>query len=134
LPYITDEVWSWTYAAETGCSTIHSSVWPSDTDFPSLSEDGNEGIFDIAVKALFAINRSRTGAGVSSAREIKTATLAAKPELFTLLNAACEDIRLAVRASELLTVEEQQIDGEGIEVRQIEFVTAEPAEAAVNKS
>jgi len=126
LPYITDEVWSWTNAEETGCATIHASGWPTDADFPTLSDAGNEGIFDIAVKALYAINRSRTGAGVSSAREIKSATLAAKPELFTLLKAACEDIRLAVRAAELLTVEEQQLDGEGIEVRQIEFISAEP--------
>ena len=86
--------------------------------------DGNEGIFDIAVEALYAINRSRSGAGVSSAREIKTATLAVKPEAFTLLKAACEDIRLAVRANELLVIEEPQlVEGTGIEVRQIEFVT-----------
>jgi valyl-tRNA synthetase len=124
LPYIADEVWSWAYAEETGCVSIHASPWPSERDFPQLSGDGYEGIFDIAVEALYAINRSRAGAGVSSAREIKTATLAAKPEAFALLKAACEDIRLAVRASELLTVEEPQIEGTGIEVRQIEFVTA----------
>jgi len=76
------------------------------------------------VEALYAINRSRAGAGVSSAREIKTATLAAKPEAFPLLKAACEDIRLAVRANELLAVEEPQLDGMGIEVRQIEFISA----------
>jgi hypothetical protein len=86
------------------------------------------------VEALYAINRSRAGAGVSSAREIKTATLAAKPEVFTLLKAACEDIRLAVRAIELLAVEEPQLDGTGIEVRQIEFVTVEPTGVAAEKS
>ncbi|HEY1806656.1 MAG TPA: class I tRNA ligase family protein, partial [Terracidiphilus sp.] len=130
LPYITDEVWSWSYAQETGHASIHASQWPSDSDFPELAEDGNEGIFDIAMEALTAINRSRAGAGVSSAREIKTATLAAKPEAFSLLKAACEDIRLAVRANELLAVEEPQLDGTGIEVRQIEFVSAEPTGSA----
>jgi valyl-tRNA synthetase len=123
LPYITDEVWSWTYAEETGYASIHASAWPSEADFPELSLDGNEGIFDIAVEALYAINRSRSGAGVSSAREIKTATLAAKSEAFPLLKAACEDIRLAVRANELLAIEEPQLEGTGIEVRQIEFVS-----------
>jgi valyl-tRNA synthetase len=123
IPYIADEVWSWAYAGETGCASIHASAWPSEADFSGLSIDGNEGIFDIAVEALYAINRSRSGAGVSSAREIKTATLAAKPEAFTLLKAACEDIRLAVRANELLVIEEPQLEGTGIEVRQIEFVT-----------
>jgi valyl-tRNA synthetase len=134
LPYITDEVWSWRYAEETGCASIHASPWPSAADFPALSEGRNDGIFDIAVEALYAINRSRTGAGVSSAREIKTATLAAIPETFPLLQAACEDIRLAVRAGELLAIEEAQLDETGpdktglektrIEVRQIEFVSA----------
>src|SRR5579863_4555704 len=125
LPYITDEAWSWTYAEQTGRQSIHVSAWPSDSDFPELSEEGNEGIFDVAMEALYAINKSRTGAGVSSAREIKTATLAAKPGAFLLLKAACEDIRLAVRAIELLAVEEPQLDGTGVEVRQIEFVSAE---------
>jgi valyl-tRNA synthetase len=134
LPYITDEVWSWRYAEETGCASIHASPWPSAADFPALSEGRNDGIFDLAVEALYAINRSRTGAGVSSAREIKTATLAAIPETFPLLQAACEDIRLAVRAGELLAIEEAQLDETGpdktglektrIEVRQIEFVSA----------
>ncbi len=134
LPYITDEVWSWTYAEETGLGSIHAAPWPSDADFPALADAGDEGIFDVAVEALYAINRSRAGAGVSSAREIKTATLAAKTEVFTLLKAACEDIRLAVRAIELLAVEEPQLDGTGIEVRQIEFISAEPAEATATKS
>jgi valyl-tRNA synthetase len=123
VPYIADEVWSWAFAEETGCASIHAAAWPSEADFPELSIDGNEGIFDIAVEALYAINRSRSGAGVSSAREIKTATLAAKPEAFALLKAACEDIRLAVRANELLAIEEPQLEGAGIEVRQIEFVS-----------
>jgi valyl-tRNA synthetase len=123
IPYIADEVWSWAYAGETGFASIHASAWPSEADFPELSIDGSEGIFDIAVEALYAINRSRSGAGVSSAREIKTATLAVKPEAFTLVKAACEDIRLAVRADELLVIEEPQLEGTGIGVRQIEFVT-----------
>jgi valyl-tRNA synthetase len=139
LPYITDEVWSWRYAGETGSASIHASAWPSDADFPELAAGGNDGIFDVAVEALYAINKSRTGAGVSSAREIKTATLAATPEAFPLLQAAREDIRLAVRAGELLAIEVPQLDATGpdktgldktgpdktgIEVRQIEFVSA----------
>ena len=123
LPYITDELWSWTCAEESGCQSIHASAWPSDRDFPEILEEGNEGIFDIAMEALYAINKSRTGAGVSTAREIKTATLAVKPEVFPLLKAACEDIRLAVRANELMAVEDAGLDGTAIEVRQIEFIS-----------
>ncbi|HVN94125.1 MAG TPA: valine--tRNA ligase [Terracidiphilus sp.] len=134
LPYITDEVWSWSCAAETGSASIHAAAWPSDSDFPDLNDAVGEGVFDVAVEALYAINKSRAGAGVSSAREIKTATLAAKSEVFTLLKAACEDIRLAVRANELLAVEEPQLDGTGIEVRQIEFVSAEATGVAAEKS
>jgi valyl-tRNA synthetase len=122
MPYIADEVWSWAFAVETRCSSIHRAAWPSEADFPELSADGNEGIFDIAVAALYAINQSRAGAGVSSAREIKSATLAANPETFTLLQAACEDIRLAVRANELLAIEDSGLEGTSVEVRQIEFV------------
>src|SRR5262249_51392564 len=36
LPYITEEVWSWAYAEETGHMSIHKAPWPSSADFDGI--------------------------------------------------------------------------------------------------
>ena len=33
LPFITEEVWSWAFAEETGHQSIHAAPWPGDEDF-----------------------------------------------------------------------------------------------------
>ena len=39
MPYITEEVWSWVFAEETGHPSIHRAPWPGEDDF-------HEQVFD----------------------------------------------------------------------------------------
>jgi len=124
LPYITEEVWSWAFAAATGHPNIHKAPWPSDLDFAGISPYEEDAIFDVAVEALSTINKGRAKAGVSTAREIQTAVLAARPAVLNCLTLVKDDIRLAARTHQLILVEDAQLVETGIEVRDLQFSNA----------
>src|SRR5690606_28978699 len=65
LPYITEEVWGWAFAEETGTRSIHSSPWPGATEFDDVRDPENAGSLQLAAAAFTAINKSKTEAGVS---------------------------------------------------------------------
>lgn len=118
LPYITEDVWSWEFAEVSGQRSIHRARWPSDEDFAAVAPYEQESIFDVANQGMFVINKARSSAGVSTARQIRSAVLAAGPDLLHSLNMVRDDLRLATRADELIIVE---ATGDGIEVNQLEF-------------
>lgn len=121
LPYITEEIWSWSMAGMTGHSSIHKAPWP-DRDFPRIEPYEDDSILDIANNSLFVINKERSQAGVSSAREIRYAVLAASPTTLNTLAKISEDVRLAARVHELSIVQDNEIADPGVEVRDLEFV------------
>ncbi len=52
LPYVTEEVWSWAYAAEADCRCIHQAKWPDKTDFADILQPADQESFDVAVQCL----------------------------------------------------------------------------------
>ena len=119
LPYITEEVWSWSFAESSGYASIHTAPWPSESEFSGIDAD-DDTIFDVAISALLAVNRGRAKAGVSTAREIKYLALAAPAETAARLRVVGDDVRLAARARSIEIVE---TDVDQVELRGIEFVT-----------
>jgi len=84
LPYVTEEVWSWAFAGETGAPSIHRAPWPSKEDFAPIPEPADPRAFDAAAACLAAVHafktRSRATVGTSLAGIVVTAneaTLAA---------------------------------------------------------
>ena len=119
LPYITEEVWSWSFAESSGHASIHTAPWPSESEFSGIDAD-DDTIFDVAISAVLAVNRGRAKAGVSTAREIKYLALAAPTETAARLRVVGDDVRLAARARSIEIVE-AEVDQ--VELRGIEFVT-----------
>jgi valyl-tRNA synthetase len=107
LPYVTEEVWSWAFAEETGCPSIHRAPWPGEADFAGIEPPSEAGSFDAALAALAAVNKAKADAAVGMGREVLNLTLAAnaatlervKPVLEDVLAAArCQSHRLEVRS------------------------------------
>ncbi len=122
LPFITEEVWSWDFAAKKGIASVHLAAWPTDADFAGIDLLDDEPLFDTAVKALAAINRGRTEGGVSTAREISSVTLSGSVNVADRLRQVSEDVRLAARARDLLIVNDEALADIDLEVRDLHFI------------
>ncbi len=105
LPYVTDEVWSWVFAEETGHASIHRAPWPSLEELAAVPAPADAGSFDVAVACLAAINKAKSEAGVSPGRSVARLALAAHPETLASLAAVQADVLRSARvegAHELL--------------------------------
>jgi valyl-tRNA synthetase len=74
LPYITDEVWSWVFASETGHASVHAAPWPTAAEFAEVSAPADAASFDLAVSCLTSINKAKSDGGVSASRWPSTST------------------------------------------------------------
>ena len=100
LPYITEEIWSWAFAAETGCASIHRALWPGPEDFAVAEAAADPAIFDAAIACLGAINKGKSEAGVSVARGIRRLALAASPPTAARLAPVTADVMAAARVED----------------------------------
>jgi valyl-tRNA synthetase len=99
LPYITEEVWSWAFAGETGHASIHKAPWPSAADFEGVAAPADAGAFDVAVTALAAINRAKTSAGVGVGRGVERLVLAGRQAELSRLQPVIADVLAAGRVT-----------------------------------
>jgi valyl-tRNA synthetase len=121
LPYITEEVWSWAFAAETGCPSIHRAPWPGPEDFASIPEPADPESFDVAIACLAAINRGKSEAAVSMGREVASLTLAANARTRAILAPVLSDVLAAARCARHEVVEDASLDDADFELRAITF-------------
>ncbi|MFQ5418717.1 MAG: class I tRNA ligase family protein, partial [Myxococcota bacterium] len=97
LPYITEEVWSWLFAEETGHGSIHRAPWPGDADFEGVAAPDGEHSFDLSVAALAAINKAKADAEVSMGREVETLTISASSATLADVAPVLSDVLAATR-------------------------------------
>jgi valyl-tRNA synthetase len=98
-PYITEEVWSWAFAEETGHKSIHKAPWPGDADFEGIAPPESAASFDIAVACWQAINKRKSEAGVSVARPAEKLVIAVHPATLVILDRVVEDVMSAARCT-----------------------------------
>ena len=127
LPYISEEVWSWHFAAATGAPSIHRAPWPDAGDFEGIAAPDEPESFEIAMACLAAIHKSKADAAVSAGREAERLTIAANPKTLAKLARVAGDVLSAARVREhLLAAQDDLADG-AFEIRDAVF--AERAEA-----
>jgi valyl-tRNA synthetase len=97
LPYITEEVWSWVFAAETGHASIHVAPWPSAADFEGIAPPDDAGSFDLAMACFNAINKAKSDAGVSAGRVAERLTVRANEKTLAALAPIIGDVAAAAR-------------------------------------
>lgn len=97
LPFVTEEVWSWVYAAESGHASIHTAPWPNAKELDEIENPQDFSTFDLAAECQAAINKSKSSASVSVGRRIASLTLAAHPMTIASIDAVFGDVLAATR-------------------------------------
>jgi len=80
VPYITEEIWSWVFADETGQASIHKAPWPTDADFAGIAKPKSAASFDLAVELFTAINKAKADGKVSAGRVVESLTITGSSE------------------------------------------------------
>jgi valyl-tRNA synthetase len=107
LPTITEEVWSWAFAEESGHRSIHLAAWPGAADFGGLAAPGNAESFAVAAEAIAAVRRARTGAALGMGRPLKRCRLKASAADLEALGRVQADVVAAANAPALETAVEE---------------------------
>ncbi len=110
LPYITEEIWSWVFAEETGHPSIHKAPWPSLAEIEQIPAPRDEGSFDLAVDALNAINKSKADAKVSAGRIVETLALRANKQTLARAEAVLDAPLDAARVQSHKRVEDDSLE------------------------
>ncbi|WP_104983320.1 valine--tRNA ligase [Sorangium cellulosum] len=124
LPYITEEVWRWVYAEETGHPSIHRAPWPGASDFAEVAAPSDPGLLDVAAAAMSAVNKRKGEKGASVGRVVSDLALGANAMTLGRLKPALGDVLAAVRAGEHELVERAELGNAEFEVVRCEV---EPA-------
>jgi valyl-tRNA synthetase len=125
VPYITEEVWSWVFAEETGHESIHRAPWPRVEELEEVAGPADPGSFEIAVLAQAAINKAKAEAKVSMGREVESLTLAASPATLERLRPVLPDVLAATRCGEHRLAPREDLEEESFEVSEARFVERE---------
>jgi valyl-tRNA synthetase len=108
LPFITEEIWSWSFAAETGHRSIHRAPWPEPHDLDDVPRPRHATSLAVAAAALGAIHKARTLAGQSLGTPIEHFELKCSAEDSSIVGGVAGDVAAAGRVAELtLAVEEE---------------------------
>jgi valyl-tRNA synthetase len=121
LPYITEEVWSWVFAEETGHASIHGAPWPSAADFAGIAAPDDAESFDIAVACWGEINKAKSEASVSMGREVLRLTIVANAKTRAKLDPVLADVLAAARGAGATLLESDAIEDGAFEIRDAEF-------------
>lgn len=126
LPYITEEVWSWAFAEETGTRSIHTASWPGATDFDGVAVPANAASLQLASAAFTAINKSKTEAGVSAGRVVTQLALVAHSTTLEATRAVLADVGAAARCEHFEARAEDGIEPGQFLVRDAVFADKAP--------
>ena len=121
LPSITEEVWSWAFAEETGKRSIHEAPWPGREELAAVAAPANPETFTLAAEAIGAVRRARTAASLSMGRPLASVRLSGSPADLEALRAVAEDVRAA---STVPALETEPVEREAEEERFGAAITA----------
>ncbi|MBD3871454.1 MAG: valine--tRNA ligase, partial [Acidobacteria bacterium] len=60
IPYVTEEVWSWSFAREGRERSVHTSPWPMTAELEPVPRPEHEGTLEAAVEVMTAIRGAKT--------------------------------------------------------------------------
>src|SRR5262249_37023366 len=125
LPYITEEVWSWAFAADTGQPTIHRAPWPGADDLGTVPAPHEPGCFDTAVACLAAITQAKSRGGGAVARALAAGTVAASPTPLARREPALADVLKSTRVTGHSVEPRPGLADGVVEVADVTFAPAE---------
>lgn len=124
VPYITEEVWSWSFAKEFGPQSIHRAAWPTTEELP-VSADADDSCFETAIAAMSAVNKAKSEAGVSVGRSITALKIACNAATTEKLRLVLGDVVGATRAAGAELEVKDGLEANQFQVVSIAFESAE---------
>jgi valyl-tRNA synthetase len=121
LPYVTEEIWSWAFAAQKAAPSIHRAAWPSAADFARLAAPDDPGSLEVAIRCLTTINKAKADAEVSMGREVEALTLAAGAATLERLAHVAGDVWAATRVGRPQLVADAALEDGAFVVREARF-------------
>ncbi|MCO6430317.1 MAG: class I tRNA ligase family protein, partial [Deltaproteobacteria bacterium] len=94
LPYITDEIWSWTFAGagKDAGSSVHVAAWPSLEEVLAVKFPPFSNSFDAAVEVIGQIRGAKTDAKKSLRWPVAELTITASGPMLEALSACLPDV------------------------------------------
>ncbi|MCB9591691.1 MAG: valine--tRNA ligase [Sandaracinaceae bacterium] len=127
LPYITEEVWSWIFAAETGHPSIHAAPWPTVEELSAAAPAPDDaGSFALAVDAMTAVNKRKSDEGVSVGRVTELLVLAANEATAARLAPVWDDVAGSARCVEHRVETKADLADGAFEVLEARFAPKAP--------
>jgi valyl-tRNA synthetase len=120
-PHVTEEVWSWAFAEETGEPSIHRAPWPSEIDFEAVAAPDHELSFETATACWGGINKRKADEKVSMGREVLRLGVAANAATLARLEAVRDDVMAGARVHEHRLEERAGLEDGVFEILDIEF-------------
>ncbi|MFP4384704.1 MAG: valine--tRNA ligase [Spirochaetia bacterium] len=108
LPYITEEIWSWAFASETGRENIHTAPWPGLLELQEIEEPDNPESFETAVDCLAAVHKLKTLSGLSAGAPLEEVVIRGNSGDMEILKHVIDDVISAARV-ERYKLEESDI-------------------------
>jgi valyl-tRNA synthetase len=62
MPYVTEEVWSWSFAGDGKARSVHTSAWPTSAEFEAVPRPEVDGTFEAAVEVMTKVRGAKTKA------------------------------------------------------------------------
>jgi len=131
LPYVTEEIWSWSFAKEAPFGSdetpgsVHRAAWPGDLDFEGITAPDHASSFELAVAALGAINKAKADAEVSMGRGVAMLRLGVSPATLVVLESVASDVLSAARVADHEFATDASLEEGQCEVLSIEFAERE---------
>jgi valyl-tRNA synthetase len=130
VPYITEEVWSWAFAEETGHASIHRAPWPTEAELAAVVTADDATLLPRAAAAMAAVNKRKGELGASVGRVVTSLTVAANAATAARLRPAWSDVAASVRAATAELVTQDDLADDVVAVLACEVAPPTAAEPA----
>ncbi len=97
VPFITEEIWSWSFAEERGTPFVHRAPWPSLAELAPIPSPASPDSFALGCALFAALNKKKTESGASVGRVVTSATIAANEALMPRIEPALGDVLAAAK-------------------------------------
>jgi valyl-tRNA synthetase len=131
LPYITEEIWGWAFAEETGHPSIHRAPWPTSAELGTVAAPQNPESFSLAEAAFTAINKRKSELGVGPGRPLTLLRLAASSKSLKAFQPIEKDVLAAARCRSAQLEEKNELPDLTFEVLE---AVPEPGAQAPNSA
>ena len=95
VPYMTEELWSWAYTAES--ESVHRAHWPSIKEFDGLDISVGSIYLDVGAKLLSTVHSRKTSEHKSLGAPLDALTLKIPSDLFEAGKLVAQDIKRAAK-------------------------------------